>query len=78
MGQSSSVAFDPIIEIMKSASAPVLDEKAATMERSASSTMDTGVKPKLVVAHAETTIKTPSKVNLLFFISFSFILLPLA
>lgn len=59
----SSAAFDPIIEMAKAASAPALEEKNTDAEESARSPMETGVKPKPVVASLEISPMPSRKVS---------------
>lgn len=58
----SSAAFDPIIEMVKAASAPFAREEVAEMEDKANSPMDTGVKSEPFVADDAPTFKIPSQV----------------
>lgn len=55
--------YDPIIEVVKVASAPIFDAHAVGVEGSANSPMETKAKPEPVVASAEKAFKTPSKVS---------------
>lgn len=64
VGYSSS-AFDPMIEMVRSASAPAAEEKIADMEGSASSPMDTEIAPEPFVAADESAFETPGKVSFL-------------
>ena len=63
VGHSSSIAFDPIIEMVRSATAPTIEEKGADVEGSANSPIDTRAKSEPFVAAAKPFFKTPSKVS---------------
>ncbi|VVA31880.1 Hypothetical predicted protein [Prunus dulcis] len=57
----SSSAFDLVIEMVRSVSAPTAEEKMADMEGSASSPMDTEIAPKPFVTADGKTFRTPDK-----------------
>ncbi|CAB4290001.1 unnamed protein product [Prunus armeniaca] len=61
VGYSSSSAYDPIIKMVRLASAPTAEKKMADMEGSASSPMDTEIALKQFVVAGEKTFKTPGK-----------------